>query len=272
MATRYLGREFDIHGGGLDLRFPHHENEQAQSRAAGDGFSRYWLHNAWVVQGGEKMSKSLGNTMKIEVLLSHLPAAAVRYLLAAPHYRSHIEVTEESLVEARTAYARIQGFVARVGELAGAALTGGEAGPVDLAAVPLPPAFTAAMDDDLATPAAVAAVHDAVRAGNTALAAGDKDGALAQALAVRAMTDLLGIDPLDPAWTGGGPAAGNGRRHALDALVRAELAARTAARAAHDFAAADAIRDRLVAAGIAVEDTPDGARWTLASDQMGQTR
>jgi cysteinyl-tRNA synthetase len=272
MATRYLGAEFDIHGGGLDLRFPHHENEQAQSRAVGDGFSRYWLHNAWVVQGGEKMSKSLGNTMKIEVLLSHLPAAAVRYLLAAPHYRSHIEVTEESLVEARTAYARIQGFVARVAELAGEALTGGQGAPVDLAAVPLPPAFVTAMDDDLGTPAAIAAIHDTVRAGNTALAAGDKDGALARALAVRAMTDVLGIDPLDATWTGGGPAAADAVRETLDALVRAELAARAAARAARDFTTADAVRDRLVAAGIAVEDTPDGARWTLVSDQMGQTR
>ncbi len=168
-------------------------------------------------------------------------------------------------------------------ELAGAALTGGEGQVVDLAAVPLPPAFTAAMDDDLGTPAAIAAVHDAVRAGNTALAAGDKDAALAQALAVRAMTDVLGIDPFDAAWTGTGPTGGDGVRDALDALVQAELAARTAARAARDFAAADAIRDRLLQAGIAVEDTPDGARWTLtdastpssgrgSTDQMGPIR
>ena len=283
MATRYLGPEFDIHGGGLDLRFPHHENEQAQSRAAGDGFARYWMHNAWVVQAGEKMSKSIGNTMTVAALTRRVPAVVVRYLLSAPHYRSHIEVTQESLVEARTAYARIQGFVARVTELAGGALTGVEGAPVDLAAVVLPAAFTAAMDDDLGTPAAIAAVHDAVRAGNTALAAGDKDGAVAQALAVRAMTDVLGIDPLDPTWTGTGPAAGDGARVALDALVQVELAARAAARAGRDFAAADVIRDRLLAAGIAVEDTPDGARWTLTetsptheatvtTDQMGQTR
>ena len=264
MASRYLGAEFDIHGGGLDLRFPHHENEQAQSRAAGEGFARYWMHNAWVVQGGEKMSKSLGNTMSIEVLLSQLPAPAVRYLLAAPHYRSHIEVTAESLVEARTAYARVQGFVTRVAELVAAALTGTPGQPIDLAEVPLPPGFVTAMDDDLATPAAIAEVHDAVRAGNSALAAGDKDAALTHALAVRAMTEVLGIDPFDPTWNASAPAFGDGGRAALEALVGAELAARKAARDGRDFAAADAIRDRLLTAGIAVEDTADGARWSLA--------
>ncbi len=258
MATRYLGPEFDIHGGGLDLRFPHHENELAQSVAAGDGYARYWLHNAWVVQSGEKMSKSLGNTMSMDVLAQQVPIVVVRYLLAAPHYRSNIEIVDGSLEEARTAYERIERFVARVAETSGAALTG-----ADLASVELPAGFVAAMDDDLATPAALAVVHDTVRAGNEALASADKDGALAAALAVRAMTDVLGVDPLDPHWATG--SSGDDRaRVALGALVQAELDARAAARAGKDFATADAVRRRLAAAGVAVEDTPDGARWTLS--------
>jgi cysteinyl-tRNA synthetase len=258
MATRYLGAEFDIHGGGLDLRFPHHENELAQSAAAGDPFARYWLHNAWVVQSGEKMSKSLGNTMSMDVLLRQVSPVVVRYLLGAPHYRSNIEIVDGSLEEARTAYERVDGFVRRVAETAGDALTGAE-----LSSVRLPDAFTAAMDDDLATPAALAVVHDSVRAGNSAVAAGDKDGALELALAVRAMTDVLGVDPLDPHWAG--PDGGRDGRAtaALDVLVQVELAARARARADKDYAAADVIRQRLAAAGVTIEDTPTGARWTL---------
>jgi len=257
MATRYLGPEFDIHGGGLDLRFPHHENELAQSAAAGDRYARYWLHNAWVVQSGEKMSKSLGNTMSMDVLAQQVPIVVVRYLLAAPHYRSNIEIVDGSLEEARTAYERIERFVTRVAETSGTALSG-----ADLTAVDLPAGFVTAMDDDLATPAALAVVHETVRAGNEAQASGDKDGALAAALAVRAMTDVLGVDPLDPHWTSG--ASGDDRaRTVLGTLVQAELDARAAARAGRDFATADAVRQRLAAAGIAVEDTPDGARWTL---------
>ena len=261
MAHRDLGPEFDLHGGGLDLRFPHHENEQAQSRAAGDGFVRYWLHNAWVVQGGEKMSKSLGNTMSVEVLTGRVSPAVVRYLLAAPHYRSHIEVSDGSLEEARTAYERIESFVARTAELSDAVT---EPDCAALAArVTLPPAYVAAMDDDLGTPAAIAVVHETVRAGNTALADGDKQGAVQAALAVRAMTDVLGLDPLDPHWTAGGGDGESRLRAALDALVSDRLTARADARAAKDWAAADAVRDLLTTAGIAVEDTPAGARWSM---------
>ncbi len=264
MATRYLGPVFDIHGGGLDLRFPHHENELAQSRAAGDDFARYWMHNAFVVQTGEKMSKSLGNVLSLASLLEHIPAVVVRYLIAVVHYRSTIEVSVPgSLVEARTAYERIENLVTRVAELAGPELTD-----ADLAEVALPAAFVSAMDDDLATPAATAVIHEHVRSGNTALAAGDKAGALAAALAVRAMADLLGFDPLDAAWSAGpgsASAATDPARLVLDALVGSELAARARARKERDFAVADAIRDRLTAAGVLVEDTPDGAaRWTLA--------
>jgi cysteinyl-tRNA synthetase len=258
MATRYLGAEFDIHGGGLDLRFPHHENEQAQSRAAGDAFARYWMHNGWVVQGGEKMSKSLGNTLAMEALTAQVPAVVVRYLLAAPHYRSSIEVVDGSLEEARTAYERIENFVVRAAELLGDAVTH-----ASLADVALPRAFSDALDDDLGTPAGVAVLHDTVRAGNSALAAGDKEAALAAALAVRSMADVLGVDPLDPHWHGAAGSSDDRLRTALDVLVRAEIDARAQARADKDFGTADAIRTRLAAAGIAVEDTPDGARWTL---------
>ncbi len=226
MATRYLGATFDIHGGGLDLRFPHHENEIAQSRAAGDGFARYWLHNGWVVQGGEKMSKSLGNVMALDVLVEQVPPAVIRYLLAVPHYRSNIEVVvPDSLTEAATAYERIENFVTRAAEVFAGALTD-----ADPTTVELPEAYVRAMDDDLGTPAALAVMHETVRAGNTALAAGD-DAALPLALRVRAMADVLGIDPLDPHWlTAAGGRGHDPARAALDALVRAELDARAAAR------------------------------------------
>ncbi len=258
MATRYLGSEFDIHGGGLDLRFPHHENELAQSRAAGDGFARFWLHNAWVVMAGEKMSKSIGNTLTIETLLTQVRPVVLRYLLSAPHYRSNIEIGTESMAEATAAYERIEGFVNRAVERLGQA----QGSPHDL---PLPAAFVAAMDDDLGVPAALAVLHDTVREGNRALTDGD-DAAVESALgAVRAMAAVIGVDPFDPHWRDG--AGGEGHlREALDMLVRAELDARAQARKERDFGTADAIRDRLAASGIAVEDTPDGARWTLETD------
>jgi cysteinyl-tRNA synthetase len=258
MATRYLGAEFDIHGGGLDLRFPHHENELAQSRAAGAPFARYWMHNAWVVTAGEKMSKSVGNTMTIESLFTRVRPVVLRYLLAAPHYRSNIEVSEDSMAEATTAYERIEGFVLRAAERLGDG--GSSDGPGDV-----PAAFAAALDDDLGTPAGLAVLHDTVREGNIALAAGDDEGARVALGAVRAMAAVIGVDPLDPHW-GFGTAADDRYREALDVLVRAELDRRAQARKERDFAAADAIRHRLAAAGIAVEDTSDGARWTLESN------
>jgi cysteinyl-tRNA synthetase len=252
MARKYLGDEFDIHGGGVDLRFPHHENEQAQSRAAGLGFARYWLHNGWVTVGGEKMSKSLGNSLIVSEVLKHTRPLALRYYLGAAHYRSMIEYTPDSLREAESAVERIEGFLNRaaaLGEIASGAA--------------LPEAFVAAMDDDLNVSGGLAVVHDTVRAGNTALDDGDDAGALSAAAAVVAMTDILGVNPLDPLWGNG---AGSDERimSTLDALVRAELDARQHARSARDFAPADQIRDRLLAAGVLVEDTPAGARWSLA--------
>jgi cysteinyl-tRNA synthetase len=258
MAVRYLGAEFDIHGGGLDLRFPHHENELAQSRAAGDPFARYWLHNAWVTMAGEKMSKSLGNTLTIAALSERVRPAVLRYVLATPHYRSNIEISDESLADATAAYERIEHFVQRAAERLGAA------GSTEV----VPAAFTTAMNEDLGVPAAVAVLHDTVREGNRALAEGDEQ-ALAQALGyVRAMTSVLGLDPLDPAWTGD-ESAESRQTAALDVLVRAELDARAVARKEKDFTTADAIRDRLTAAGVVVEDTPEGARWSLEARSAG---
>ena len=266
MATRYLGPAFDIHGGGLDLRFPHHENELAQSRAAGDGFARYWLHNALVVIGGEKMSKSLGNSLAMPVLLEQARPVVLRYLLASAHYRSNIEIGADDvrsarLAEATAAYERIERFVLRAAEASGAAVT-----EADLAGAVLPPGFVAAMDDDLGVSAALAVVHDAVRAGNTALEEGHKEDAAGQAVAVRAMTDVLGLDPLDPHWRNGFSTGDNRAHTALDTLVKAELDARAQARAARDWATADLIRARLAGAGVVVEDTPHGARWTLEGE------
>jgi cysteinyl-tRNA synthetase len=255
MAGRYLGPRFDVHGGGLDLRFPHHENEQAQSRAAGDGFANFWLHNYFVTMSGEKMSKSLGNVLGVPHLLETHRAVVLRYYLVSGHYRTHLEHSENSLVEAEAAYSRLEGFLRRAAERLG--------GP---AAGEVPAAFAAAMDDDLATPAALAVLHDTARAGNAALAAGDGAGLREAAGQVRAGLDVLGLDPFAEPWasqtTGSGPA-----RTALDVLVRARLEDRATARAAKDFATADAVRDSLKDAGIVIEDTPTGARWALEGEQ-----
>ncbi len=245
MAGKYLGTAFDIHGGGVDLRFPHHENEQAQSRAAGHPFASYWMHNAWITTAGEKMSKSLGNSLLIPAVLERVRGIELRYYLVAAHYRSHVEFSFDALDEAAAGFQRIENFLDRAG--AGA--------PGDL-----PDAFSAAMDDDLGTPAAVAVLYDAVREGNRQLAAGED--ATATAGQVRAMLGVLGLDPADPAWPSTG-AADAKLTSAVDALVAGLLERRAEARAAKDFAAADAIRDQIKAAGIEVEDTPTGPKWTL---------
>ncbi|HWM04724.1 MAG TPA: cysteine--tRNA ligase [Actinophytocola sp.] len=249
MALTYLGAEFDVHGGGLDLVFPHHENELAQSRAAGDGFARFWMHNGIVGMAGEKMSKSLGNVVAIPALVARYRAQELRYYLVAPHYRSTIEYSEAALEESVRAYQRIESFVRKVI---------GRTGPVEPGSVGAE--FTAAMDDDLATPAALAVVHNNVRQGFTALDAGDDEAARAAAAAVRAQLGVLGLDPLS--WTSSST-MDTSAVAALDALVGELLEQRQQARAARDFAAADAIRDRLLTAGITVEDTPDGPQWTF---------
>ncbi len=260
MATAYLGSTFDIHGGGIDLIFPHHENEQAQSRAAGDGFANYWMHNYWVTFSGEKMSKSLGNTVSIPVMLEKVRAQELRYYLVAPHYRSHIEYSEEALQEAVTSYGRIESFLRRVAERVGQVQLAG-----DICREAFDADFVVAMDNDLNTPQAVAALHNKVRQGNTALADGDHDKALEAAECVRRMADILGVDPLSPKWNDQS-SADLGMRQALTTLVDRLLVERQEARKSRDFARSDALRDQLLEAGIAVEDTPDGPQWTLKDD------
>ena len=251
MAKRYLGAEFDIHGGGLDLRFPHHENELAQSTAAGDGFARYWVHNGLVTVDGQKMSKSLGNfTLARDVLAEHDPLV-VRYALAAAHYRSSLDLSASSWTEAEAALGRIRSFLERAARVVGDGLG-------DHAARSLPTAFVDAMDDDLGVPQALAVVHESVRAGNSALDAGDTAAALDAARAVRAMTGILGLHP-----GAGSPTGGDAQAAALDALVQAMIAQRATARAEKDWAAADRIRDAIAAAGITLEDTPAGTHWSI---------
>lgn len=254
MAGKYLGEAFDIHGGGFDLRFPHHENEQAQSRAAGHAFASYWLHNAWITTAGEKMSKSLGNTLSIPRILERVRGIELRYYLVAAHYRSHVEFSFEALDEAAAGFRRVEGFLERAG---------GDATDAPAGLPGLPAAFVAAMDDDLATPAAVAVLHDAVRDGNRSLADGDTEAARTTAGQVRAMLEVLGLDPADPAWPSAGGSGDDALVAAVDALVAGMLEQRAAARAAKDFATADAIRDGIKAAGIEVTDTPSGPEWSL---------
>jgi len=250
MATKYLGASFDIHGGGLDLRFPHHENELAQSEAAGDGFAQYWLHNGLVSVGGQKMSKSLGNSVFAADLLATSEAIVIRYLLGSAHYRSTLELHDTAVAEAQAAFERITGFLDRVTRSAGS----------DIARGSVLDAFRDAMNDDLNIPAAVAVLFDEVRSGNTML----DDGMIAEAVSVAehivAMLDVLGLNPGAPEWTNTStqPSA-----DALELLMEQLLLNRQEARNTRDFAAADRIRDNLAAAGITIEDTPTGAHWSL---------
>jgi cysteinyl-tRNA synthetase len=251
MARKYLGPVFDIHAGGLDLLFPHHENEVAQSRAAGDEFARYWLHNAWVTLSGEKMSKSLGNTLTVAAVTERVRPVELRYYLVAAHYRSNIEYSEQSLEEAAAAYRRIEGFAQRAAELVG-----------DVAPGPVPQAFAAALDDDLGVPAALSVVHGTVRDGNTALADGDKRGVASALAEARGMLDVLGLDPFAEPWSGGTDRRDDAM-DVLDRLVSLTLRLREEARNRKDYATADQIRAGLSEAGLVVEDTPSGPRWSL---------
>jgi cysteinyl-tRNA synthetase len=255
MARRYLGDEFDIHGGGLDLVFPHHENELAQSRAAGLGFARHWVHHGLLNLSEVKMSKSVGNVLDLAAVTGMgIRPEELRYYLVGPHYRSRIDYSDGALREAATAYRRVEGFVRRAAE---------RVGPGELGLWCAE--FTAAMDDDLNTPQALAALHDVLHEGNTAYAAGD-DTALRGALgSVRGMLDVLGLDPLDPTRPAAGPGEGATEQLSavVDALVGLALEQREAARGRKDYPAADAVRDTLKQAGIAVEDTVRGPRWTI---------
>lgn len=251
MAADYLGPSFDIHGGGLDLRFPHHENELAQSTAAGDAFAGIWLHNGLVSIAGQKMSKSAGNSIFAADLLTQARPVVVRYLLGQAHYRSTLEIHPEALAEAAAAFERIEAFVTRSIRSSGDNLGGGDV-PVD---------FAAAMNDDLGVPAALAVLHDAVRAGNSAWDESDTDRAHHLARAVVAMLAVLGLDPADPTWTTGDSLSAS--HAALGVLVQRLLDERETARATKDFARSDRVRDDLAAAGITIEDTSTGPRWSI---------
>jgi cysteinyl-tRNA synthetase len=253
MALKYLGSAFDIHGGGTDLRFPHHENEQAQSRAAGHGFASYWMHNAWITTAGEKMSKSLGNSLMVPAVLERVRPIELRFYMVAAHYRSHVEFSFEALDEAAAGFRRIEHFLSRADELVGGIPSDGV----------LCAEFIEAMDDDLGTPAAVAAIYDVVREGNKLLAAGDSPALRGDAASVRAMLDVLGLDPFDPHWSTASSGQEEKLTAAVNALVAVMLEQRSAARAEKDFATADAIRDQIKAAGIELEDTPQGPKWSL---------
>ncbi|CAN1644242.1 CysS Cysteinyl-tRNA synthetase [Candidatus Nanopelagicaceae bacterium] len=253
MAHQYLGEAFDIHGGGLDLIFPHHENEIAQSEAAGFAFAKRWLHNAWVTASGEKMSKSLGNSLQVHELLKSVRGIELRWYLGSAHYRSMLEFSHEALAESATAFRRIEGFLTRSVEILGTQPT-----PV------ISQAFTDAMNDDLAVPTALASISEALRAGNSAITAGDQAVIASSANEIRGALEVLGCDPFDPAFATA--AAGEDMTAALDGVIQLALAQRTAARERKDFAASDSIRDGLAALGITIEDTAQGPRWSISRD------
>lgn len=227
MTFAEFGEAFDIHGGGLDLRFPHHENELAQSRAAGYAFANYWMHNGLVTVGGQKMSKSLGNGVSVDELFEQGSAGAVRYWLASAHYRSTLDYSAASVAEAQSAVSRIQKVLERTSET-------GE----------LPEAFVNAMNADFNVPAALAVLHDAVRAANSGCdeAAGE----------VAAMAKVLGIEPEVTVASA-----------ELTAKVETLLEERKAARANKDFARSDEIRDALNQLGVTIEDTATGTTWSI---------
>jgi cysteinyl-tRNA synthetase len=244
MAHAYLGEAFDIHGGGLDLIFPHHENEIAQSQAAGYKFANNWMHNAWVTTSGEKMSKSLGNSLQVHEILKKVRGIELRWYLGSAHYRSMLEFSFEALEESATAFGRIEAFLARAKSVLGAE-------PQLLIA----DEFAAAMNDDLAVPQALAFIAESMRIGNTS--ADDKKVIAKTAGEVRGALSILGCDPLDPVF-----ATRESHNAAMDGLIKLALEQREAARLRKDFAAADAIRDQIASLGVIVEDTPNGPRWS----------
>ncbi len=244
MAHAYLGEAFDIHGGGLDLIFPHHENEIAQSQAAGYKFANTWMHNAWVTTSGEKMSKSLGNSLQVQEILKKVRGIELRWYLGSAHYRSMLEFSFEALAESATAFRRVEAFLARAKSVLGAE-------PEPVIAVE----FAAAMNDDLAVPQALAFIAESMRIGNTS--ADDKKVISKTAGEVRGALSILGCDPFDPVF-----AASKSNDAAMDGLIKLALEQREAARLRKDFAAADAIRDQIASLGVIIEDTPNGPRWS----------
>ena len=253
MAHAYLGETFDIHGGGLDLVFPHHENEIAQSESAGYGFAKRWMHNAWVTQSGEKMSKSLGNTLQVAEILKRVRGIELRWYLGSAHYRSMLEYSEAALDESATAFRRIEAFLHRSVEIIGALPT-----PV------ISSVFADAMNDDLAVPTALASISESLRTGNTAITEGNKALIAQSANEIRGALEVLGCDPFDAAFA---QSAGADLTEALDGVIQLALTQRAAARERKDFAASDQIRDGLSALGITIEDTAQGPRWSISRSE-----
>ena len=248
MAHAYLGEAFDIHGGGLDLIFPHHENEIAQSESAGWGFANIWMHNAWVTTSGEKMSKSLGNSLQVHEILKKVRGIELRWYLGSAHYRSMLEFSFEALEEASVNFRRIEAFLKRA-----AGLIGGEVG------IEIAPEFANAMNDDLAVPQGLAFISEAMKLGNNAITANDKNEIAKPAAYIRGALSILGCDPFDAAYSVGSTTD----KDVLDGLVELAIEQRNAARARKDFAASDLIRDSLTKIGITIEDTPNGTRWNI---------
>jgi cysteinyl-tRNA synthetase len=249
MAHAYLGEAFDIHGGGLDLIFPHHENEIAQSEAAGYKFANIWMHNAWVTQSGEKMSKSLGNTMQVRELIKQVRGIELRFYLGSAHYRSMLEFSPEALQEAATNFQRIENFLIRAKEL-----VGGYQGVISNS-------VRASFDEDLAVPQVLAQISDSLRRGNSAITANNLGEVKEAAAEIRGALEILGCDPFDSAFASSGPDLTD----ALVGVIQLALAQRQAARDRKDFASSDAIRDGLAALGIAIEDTAHGQRWSFSN-------
>ena len=244
MAHAYLGEYFDIHGGGLDLIFPHHENEIAQSNAAGFGFANIWMHNAWVTTSGEKMSKSLGNSLQVNEVLKKVRGIELRWYLGSAHYRSMLEFSFEALAESATAFRRIEAFLSRAESILGKETE-----------LLIADEFAKAMNDDLAVPQALAFIAESMRIGNSA--AEDKKVIAKTAGEIRGALSVLGCDPKDSAF-----AATQSNNDAIDGLIKLALEQREAARLRKDFAAADQIRDQISSLGITVEDTTNGPRWS----------
>ena len=248
MAHAYLGESFDIHGGGLDLIFPHHENEIAQSQSAGWGFANIWMHNAWVTASGEKMSKSLGNSLQVHEILKKVRGIELRWYLGGAHYRSMVEFSFDALEESSVNFRRIEGFLKRAADVLGTASEG-----------IISAGFTEAMNEDLAVPTALAVISEIMKSGNTALAANNLDEVKRAAAEIRGALSILGCDPFDPIFA----TDSSSSAETLDGLVSLALEQRQAARARKDFAASDAIRDQLAVLGVVIEDTATGTRWSI---------
>jgi cysteinyl-tRNA synthetase len=244
MAHAYLGEAFDIHGGGLDLIFPHHENEIAQSNAAGYKFSNIWMHNAWVTTSGEKMSKSLGNSLQVAEILKKVRGIELRWYLGSAHYRSMLEFSFEALAESATSFKRIEAFLSRAESVLGKEVE-----------ILIAPEFASAMNDDLAVPQALAFIAESMRIGNSSPE--DKKVIAKTAGEIRGALSILGCDPKDAVFAGS-----KSNDSAMDGLIKLALDQREAARLRKDFATADQIRDEIAALGITVEDTANGPRWS----------